>query len=103
MPFSTLSGGRRLRRPSWSSGPQSPQVEPCGRFFQRGFEGFASGISAHFHQLLQAAEAGRKRLALGTAAPAPISEGDLADIDVAVAVHSKPVRRDELPGVEARM
>src|SRR5205823_8705299 len=35
-PCLTFSGVSRLSRPSWSSGPKSPQVEPSGRRFQRG-------------------------------------------------------------------
>src|ERR1043165_3701326 len=35
-PCFTLSGVTRLSRPSWSSGPKSPQVEPAGLIFQRG-------------------------------------------------------------------
>src|SRR3954470_19733939 len=55
------------------------------------------------HQLLQAAQAGRDRLAPGAHATAPIGEGDFADIDVAAAVDREPVRRDELAGSEPGM
>src|SRR5690606_12192750 len=34
-PLSTCSWVSRLMRPSWSSGPKSPQFEPSGRWFQR--------------------------------------------------------------------
>src|SRR5476651_958503 len=34
-PSSTFLGVIRFRRPNWSSSPQSPQVEPSGRCFQR--------------------------------------------------------------------
>src|SRR5690606_21399292 len=34
-PLSTCSRVSRLMRPSWSSGPKSPQFEPSGRWFQR--------------------------------------------------------------------
>ncbi|CFV98303.1 Uncharacterised protein [Bordetella pertussis] len=33
--LSTSAGVIRFRRPSWSSGPKSPQFEPGGRCFQR--------------------------------------------------------------------
>src|SRR3954453_23067003 len=59
--------------------------------------------SAHLHQLLQAAQAGRDLLALGANAAAPIGERDFADIDVAAAVDREPVRRDELAGGEPGM
>src|SRR3954447_12451162 len=99
MPFSTWSAVSRFSRPNWSSGPQSPQVEPAGRRVQRGL----SDISAHLHQLLQAAQTGRQFFALGADAAAPIGEGDLADIDVAARVDGDAVRRDELAGIEPGM
>src|SRR5215475_9262117 len=34
-PSSTFLAVIRLSRPSWSSSPQSPQVDPSGRYFQR--------------------------------------------------------------------
>src|SRR6516162_233427 len=93
MPLRTLSGVNRLSRPSWSSGPQSPQVEPGGRRFQRGL----SAIS-DLHELLQAAQPGRKRLAF--VAIAPIRERYLADIDITAGIDRQTVRRDELARLE---
>ena len=66
------------------------------RFAQRSLEGRTAGAhtasSAHLHELLQAAQAGRDLLALGANAAAPIGEGDFADIDVAARIDSEPVR-----------
>src|SRR6266436_9011436 len=59
--------------------------------------------SAHLHQLLQAPQPGRDRLALGADAAAPIGEADFADIDVAARIDREPVRRDELAGLEPGM
>src|SRR5690349_4224835 len=70
---------------------------------------FASAImpptkqSRNLHELLQAAEAGRDRLAPGADAAAPIGEGDFADIDVAAGIDGEAVRRDELAGGEPGM
>src|SRR2546423_13840942 len=55
--------------------------------------------SAHLHELLQAAQSGRVRLALVSIAPVRI--GHLAHVDVAARVDSEAVRRDELPRLEA--
>ena len=41
-----LLAGEELSRPSWSSGPKSPQVEPGGRCVQRGFLGGVMVIAA---------------------------------------------------------
>src|SRR5258707_14012054 len=78
------------------------------RFAQRSLEGRNTaiqryGMSAHLHQLLQTAQAGRDLFALGADAAAPIGEADFADIDVAAAIDGEPVRRDELAGGEPGM
>jgi hypothetical protein len=59
--------------------------------------------SIDLDELLQAPEAPRQLLALGTDAASPIGERHLADIDVAVPVDGEPVRRDELARVEPGM
>src|SRR5690348_16048076 len=62
-----------------------------------------AGGSGGLDQLLQAAQAGRKRFAASADAAATIGETDLADIDVAVRIDGDAVRRDELAGFEPGM